>query len=120
MGRDGRSGNRNPAMERASCRCLVMSAAHHTRKRDKLNWSTTKSDGVCLFEAAGKKPEIGVHLPFGHDFLQGLEHRFAFCKREAERLWCQVLPFHTGNLPRCLFHKFATSEEAERLEGLGA
>jgi hypothetical protein len=38
--------------------------------------------------------EIGVHLPFDHDFLQGLEHRFAFREREAERLRCQVLPFH--------------------------
>jgi hypothetical protein len=42
--------------------------------------------------------EIGVHLPFDHDFLQGLEHRFAFREREAERLRCQVLPFHTGDL----------------------
>ena len=39
-----------------------------------------------------------MHLPLDHDFLQGLEHRFAFREREAERLGCQVLPFHTGDL----------------------
>ena len=43
--------------------------------------------------------KIRVHLPLDHDFLQGLEHRFAFREREAERFRCQVLPFHTGDLP---------------------
>src|SRR2546422_11285794 len=37
VGRDCRSVNRKPAMGRASCHCLVMSEAHHTIKRDKLN-----------------------------------------------------------------------------------
>src|SRR5262245_60689592 len=33
VGRDCRSGNRKPAMSRASYHCLVMSEAHHTRKK---------------------------------------------------------------------------------------
>jgi hypothetical protein len=33
IGRDGRSVNRTPAMGRASCDCLGLSEAHHTRKK---------------------------------------------------------------------------------------
>jgi hypothetical protein len=33
MGRDCRSVNRKPAMGRASCHGLVISEAHHTRKK---------------------------------------------------------------------------------------
>src|SRR6266446_9434363 len=33
IGRDCNSVNRTPAMGRASCHCLVISEAHHTRKK---------------------------------------------------------------------------------------
>src|SRR6266699_2791240 len=46
IGRDCRSVNRKLAMGGASCHCIVMSEAHHTIKRDKLNRSGACENGV--------------------------------------------------------------------------
>src|SRR6266852_56379 len=52
IGRDCRSANRTPAMGGASCHCIVRSEAHHTIKRDKLNYAQVMADGRITWEIA--------------------------------------------------------------------
>jgi hypothetical protein len=39
--------------------------------------------------------QVGFHLPFHHDFLQGLKQRFALGHRESQGLGGQLFPFNT-------------------------
>ena len=43
--------------------------------------------------------QIRRHLLLHYDFLQGLEHGFAFGEGQTQRGGRQVLPLHTGDLP---------------------